>query len=392
MELEVTCQPAPLAGLKVVDLSRVLAGPYAAMLLGDLGADVIKIERPGAGDDTRSWGPPFVGAQGQSESTYYLSANRNKRSVALDLKDPADREILVSLLEDADVLLENFRLGVMERLGLSPEWLQERNPRLIVASITGFGQDGPQASRVGYDQILQAEGGLMSLTGDRPTRVGVPIADLAAGLFAVIGILSALVEREHSGRGQRVHTSLLSSQIGIHTFQATRYLVAGEVPGPSGNRHPTVAPYGLFPTADTPIVLAVGNDEIWRRFAPLIGLDPTDPQFVDNSRRLANRDLLEGLISGRLAEAAAADWLARFASADVPAGEVKTLDRVYADEQVLSEGLVMEVDHPSLGRIELPGFPIRFSRSHLPSPIHPPLLDEHGPDLRRDAGGTAWKR
>lgn len=356
------------------------------MLLGDLGADVVKVERPGNGDDTRSWGPPFVGPEGQRQSTYYLSANRNKRSIALDLKDEADRAVLFALLRDADVLLENFRTGVLARLGLGDDVLTELNPRLIVASVTGFGSTGPQAARVGYDQILQAEGGVMSFTGDSPTRVGVPIADISAGLYTVIAVLAALAERERSGVGQHVYTSLLAGQIGIHAFQATRYLVAGEVPGPSGNHHPTVAPYGTFDTADAPVVLAVGNDEIWRRFAPLLGMDPEDQRFVDNGGRVANRPQLHAKIESALRSAPCETWLEKFRAAGVPAGEVKTLDRVYNDEQVLSQGLVCEVAHPTLGAIKLPGFPIRFSRSKLPAPTHPPLLDEHGAALRSLAG------
>src|SRR5579863_3468100 len=240
----------PLAGLRVLDLARVLAGPYAAMLLGDLGAEVIKVERPGTGDDTRHWGPPFVQAAGDgAESTYFLSVNRGKRSVAVDLKDPDEREFVEALVRWADVLVENFRPGVMDRLGLSDDRLAKLNPRLIRLSISGFGDRGPDRDRVGYDQILQAEGGVMSLTGtaaSRAVKVGVPIADISAALFGVIGVLGALVERGRSGLGQRVSTSLLAGQVGIHTFQATRYLIAGQVPGVSGNHHPTVAPYGVF--------------------------------------------------------------------------------------------------------------------------------------------------
>ena len=288
---------APLAGVRVLDLARVLAGPYAAMLLGDLGAEVIKVERPGVGDDTRHWGPPFVQATGDgadgdapgAESTYYLSVNRGKRSAAIDLKDPGEREFVEALVRWADVLVENFRPGVMDRLGLSDHRLAKLNPRLIRLSISGFGERGPDRDRVGYDQILQAEGGVMSLTGTAASgavKVGVPIADISAALFGVIGVLGALVERERSGLGQRVSTSLLAGQVGIHTFQATRYLIAGQVPGLSGNHHPTVAPYGVFDAADGPLVIAVGNDDIWRRFAPLAGLDPADTRFATNALRL----------------------------------------------------------------------------------------------------------
>jgi crotonobetainyl-CoA:carnitine CoA-transferase CaiB-like acyl-CoA transferase len=384
--------PAPLDGLKVVDLSRVLAGPYAAMLLADLGAEVIKIERPGVGDDTRQWGPPFVGEEGAKESTYFLSTNRNKRSLVADLKDPDDLALVRSLVAGADVLIENFRHGVMDRLGLGPVAMAELNPRLVTLSITGFGPDGPDASRVGYDQILQAEGGLMSFTGptaDQPTKVGVPIADLIAGLLGSYGVLAALRSREQTGRGQVVSTSLLAGQIAIHAFQGTRALVAGEVPEPSGNHHPTVCPYGLFPTATADLVIAVGNDAIWRRFAPLVGLDAADERFVSNGDRVAHRAELEVLISDAMRQHDVEHWTAAFEEHGIPAGEVKTLDRVYATPQVRQQGLVLEVDHATLGRIELPGTPLRFSSSVLPEPTAPPTLGQHSEEIRAEAGQVA---
>ena len=387
----------PLAGIRVLDLSRVLAGPYAAMLLGDLGAEVVKVERPGAGDDTRHWGPPFARAADGEESTYFLSVNRGKRSVVIDLKDPAEREFIDSLVRWADVLVENFRPGVMDRLELGDARLAELNPALIRLEITGFGTRGPDAGRVGYDQILQAEGGLMSLTGTNASgevKVGVPIADVTAGLFGVIGVLSALVERARSGVGQQVSTSLLAAQVGIHTFQATRYLIAGEVPGPSGNHHPTVAPYGMFQAADGPLVIAVGNDEIWLRFAPLIGLEPADPRFKTNALRLAHLAELHQVVAERLASRTVAQWLELLRRAAVPAGELKTLDRVYESEQARAAGLVWEVEHPRLGRIRLPGNPLHFSRSALAPGLPPPSLGEHTAELRDDllGGGHADDR
>jgi crotonobetainyl-CoA:carnitine CoA-transferase CaiB-like acyl-CoA transferase len=381
----------PLAGLHVLDLARVLAGPYAAMLLGDLGAEVIKVERPGVGDDTRRWGPPFVQAAGDGaagdggESTYFLSVNRGKRSVAIDLKDPGEREFIEALVRWADVLIENFRPGVMDRLGLSDDRLAELNPRLIRLSISGFGDRGPDRDRVGYDQILQAEGGVMSLTGtaaSRAVKVGVPIADISAALFGVIGVLGALVERAQSGLGQRVSTSLLAGQVGIHTFQATRYLIAGQVPGVSGNHHPTVAPYGVFDAADGPLVIAVGNDDIWRRFAPLAGLDPVDTRFGTNALRLGHLAELQQIINAALGQRPVADWLDRLRRAGVPAGELKTLDRVYDSEQARAEALIWEVDHPRLGRIRLPGHPVHYSRSAVAPGRPPPVLGEHTEELR----------
>ena len=342
----------PLDGLKVVDLSRVLAGPYASMLLADLGAEVIKVERPEAGDDTRSWGPPFAGPEGMQESTYFLSINRNKRSLVADFKDPRDMGLIRALIAGADVLIENFRHGTMDRLGLGAAELEALNPRLVMLSITGFGSDGPDAQRTGYDQILQAEGGLMSFTGptgEQPTKVGVPIADLVAGTFGALGVLAALHRRERTGRGELVSTSLLAGQIAIHGFQGTRWLVAGEVPGPAGNHHPTVCPYGMFTTADAPIVIAVGNDAIWGRFAPLVGIAADDPRFRSNRDRVAARGQLEALIETAFAARPVAYWLERFGAEGIPAGEVKTLDRVYASPQVRQQGLVTKLGiEPSL--------------------------------------------
>lgn len=384
--MRATASP-PLDGLVVVDLSRVLAGPYAAMLLGDLGARVIKIERPGGGDDTRRWGPPFVGPEAQEESTYFLSTNSNKESLVLDLKDDADLRLLRELVKEADVLVENFRRGVMDRLGLGISELEDLNPGLVMLSITGFGSRGPERDRLGYDQILQAEGGLMSFTGPdaaTPTKVGVPIADLVAGMLGAIGVLAALREREVSGRGQHVSTSLLAGQVAIHGFQGTRWLVAGEVPQPAGNHHPTVAPYGLFPTRDRAVVVAVGNDDIWRRFAPLLGLDAEDGRFASNRDRLLNREVLESVIENRMRTRPAEEWLRSFAEAGVPAGEVKTLDRVYGNDHVLAEGLVREVLHTTLGSIRLPGPPLRFSRSADREHHAPPVLGEHSDRLRTE--------
>jgi len=376
----------PLAGVRVLDLARVLAGPYAAMLLADLGAEVIKVERPGTGDDTRSWGPPFAGPEDGRQSTYFLSVNRGKRSVTIDLKDPAESGFVADLVRWADVLVENFRPGVMARLGLGDERLAELNPALVRLSISGFGEAGADAGRVGYDQIVQAEGGLMSMTGmpgGPAVKVGVPIADVCAGLFGVIGVLGALVERERTGHGQRVATSLLAAQAGIHTFQATRYLIAGEVPGPSGNHHPTVAPYGLFDAADGPLVIAVGNEDIWWRFAPLVGIEPAEPRFAANALRLAHLEELHRVLAAALAARPVAEWLALLARAGVPAGRVKSLDEVYDGGQ-----LTWEVDHPALGRIRLSANPLNFSRSAVAPGLPPPLLGEHTDQVRQAVTGA----
>ncbi len=372
-----------LADLLVVDLSRVLTGPYAAMMLGDMGARVIKVERP-EGDDTRAWGPPFVGPDDAREATYFLGTNRNKESIVLDFKDPDDLAVLERLVERADIVIENFRPGVLDRLGIGHDRMLELNPRVIVLSITGFGHDGPDAGRAGYDQILQGEAGLMSFTGPpgEPSKVGVAISDILAGMFGASGALGALHERERSGRGQVVRTSLLAGTVAIHTFQGTRYLVADEVPEPEGNKHPIVSPYGTFPCADGIIQIAVGNDAIWARFADLIGVDAEDPRFLNNGDRRQNTDELDSLIVERLGENTVEHWLERFAENGIPAGEVRSLDRVYSDPQVLSQGLVVETDHSTLGPIRTPGPPLRFDRSGIREHRAPPTLGEHSDSIR----------
>jgi len=378
----------PLDGVLVVDLTRALAGPHAGMILGDLGARVIKVEAPGHGDDSRGWGPPFVGPDDDPVSTYFLSCNRNKESVTADLKSDAGRRLLERLVGQADVLLENFRPGVLERMGFGWARLQELNPRLVALSITGFGHDGPEGGRAGYDQIAQGEAGLMALTGEpgQPTRVGLPISDLLAGMYGVHGILAALVERARTGRGRLVRTSLLAAVVGVHAFQGTRWTVAGEAPVAQGNHHPSIAPYGLFHAADGAIQVCVGSESQWATFAPLVGLDPADPRFATNRDRVAHRAALVADIESALGSAGAEAWLARLADAGVPAGKVRSIDEVYTWEQTRSQGLLVQVDHPVLGRIELPGPPLRFDDApyaggrehHLP----PPSLGEHDDAVR----------
>ena len=355
--------PAPLADLLVLDLTRALAGPHAAMTLGDLGARVIKVEPP-TGDDTRSWGPPFVGPDDESvtrESTYFLSANRNKESLVLDLKSEADREVLARLVERADVLMENYRVGVLDRLGFPVSRLHELNPGLVVLSITGFGHDGPEAMRAGYDQIAQGEGGLMSITGtEQPTKVGVPIADLIAGMNGTIGVLAALTERARTGRGRVVRTSLLAGMVGVHAFQGTRWTVAGEVPGLAGDHHPSIAPYGMFATASAPIQIACGSEGLWRALCGALQWDPADDGFATNPERVAHRDALIERLESHFAHQPAEHWLGLLAEAGVPAGKVRSMDDVYSWDQVLSQGLLLSVDHATLGPIDLPGSPLRF--------------------------------
>ena len=388
----------PLAGTLVVDLSRALAGPHAAMMLADLGARVVKIENPGTGDDTRGWGPPFVGPEDNPQATYFLSCNRNKESVALDLKSEDGGQVLRALVERADVLVENFRPGVLDRLGFSVEELHRLNPRLVVLSITGFGHDGPESRRSGYDQIVQGEAGLMSLTGsgpDDPQRVGVPIADLLAGMNGAYGVLAALYERERTGAGKVVRTSLLSSVVGVHAFQGTRATVAHEVPRAQGNHHPSIAPYGLFACRGGKVQISVGSEKLWRTFAGAFGIDPDRPEFATNADRVRNRPAVIAAVEEAFAAHGPEELLELLAGIGIPAGKVRTLDEVYAWEQVRSQGLVVGVDHEVLGPVELPGPAVRFfapgdtdettRRDHAA----PPVLDQHGASVRDWLAGTA---
>jgi len=377
----------PLADLLVLDLTRALAGPHAAMTLGDLGARVIKIEPP-AGDDTRSWGPPFMSDEAGT-STYFLSANRNKESVVLDLKSEADKRCLERMVERADVLMENYRTGVLDRLGFPVSRLHELNPRLVVLSITGFGHDGPEAARAGYDQIAQGEGGLMSLTGvTGPTKVGVPIGDLVAGMNGTIGVLAALHERSLTGLGRVVRTSLLAGMVGIHAFQGTRWTVAGEVPGLAGDHHPSIAPYGMFATATAPIQIACGSEALWRALCTALGWSPDEDGFATNPERVARRDVLIERLESLFATADAEHWLALLAQAGVPSGKVRSLDDVYTWEQTRSQGLLLSVDHPTLGEIELPGSPLRFDDNRFSGGrsehLAPPLLGQHTDAVRAE--------
>jgi crotonobetainyl-CoA:carnitine CoA-transferase CaiB-like acyl-CoA transferase len=381
----------PLAGTLVVDLSRALAGPQATMMLADMGARVIKVETPGTGDDSRQWGPPFVGPEDEPVSTYFLSANRNKESLQLDLKSDAGRAALTRLLERADVLVENFRPGVLDRLGFGMARLEELNPGLVVLSISGFGHDGPEGGRAGYDQIAQGEAGLMSLTGpsaDQPTRVGVPIGDLLAGMYGAFGVAAALADRARTGRGTVVRTSLLAAIVGVHAFQGTRWTVAGEVPRASGNHHPAIAPYGAFSAQDGIIQVAVGNDAQWRAMADVLGLDATDTRFATAKDRVAHRPELIVAMEERLASRPALEWLALLAEAGVPAGKVRTLDEVYTWEQTVSQGLLVDVDHPTLGTVQLPGPPLRLetlagAAAGRKGHSAPPLLGQHDDEILR---------
>lgn len=387
----------PLTGTVVLDLTRALAGPHAAMMLGDLGARVIKIETPGHGDDTRGWGPPFVRPDGEPDaaaiSTYFLSCNRNKESVTLDLKSEQGTAALTELIRRSDVLMENFRPGVLERLGFGMDRLQELNPRLVVLSISGFGHDGPEGGRAGYDQIAQGEAGLMSMTGpdpQTPTKVGVPIADLLSGMYGAYGVLAALLERERTGRGTVVRTSLLAGIVGVHAFQGTRWTVAGEIPQAEGPHHPSICPYGLFHSADGIVQISVGSEALWRKFAPAFGLPVDAAGYATNADRVGNATEVRAAVERAFGAYATAELLAKLAEIGIPSGEVKNLQQVYEWDQTLSQGLLIDVEHPTLGSISLPGPPLRlfhgdteWRREHTA----PPLLGQHTEQVLAWLGG-----
>jgi len=370
--------PGPLDGVKVLDLTRVLAGPYCTMFLGDLGAEVVKVEQPGVGDDTRGWGPPFVGG----ESAYYLCVNRNKKSLTLDLKSNQGIEILRRLAETADVLIENFRPGTMERLGLGEKELRAVNPRLIYASLSGFGADGPMSDWPGYDLIVQAWGGLMSITGTpdgEPTKVGVAIIDLVAGLMLGKSIVAALFAREKLGVGQRIDTSLLEAEVACLINVGSNYLVEGKIPSRWGNAHPSIVPYQSFKTADGYLVIGVASEGIWRRFCQAIGRAELadDLRFTKNSNRVANRAALIAILYeiflGRDTDA----WLSLLTKAEVPCAPVQTVDQVFSAPQVLHREMLVEVEHPTAGSVRMAGIPVKFSTTPASIRLPPPLLGQH---------------
>jgi crotonobetainyl-CoA:carnitine CoA-transferase CaiB-like acyl-CoA transferase len=368
----------PLRGVTVLDLSRVLAGPYCTMQLADMGARVIKIERPGAGDDTRAWGPPFAGG----ESAYFLSINRNKESVTLNFKHPRGRQLLDDLIARADVLIENFRPGTLDDMGLGYADLSAKHPRLIYTSISGFGRTGPLRDRAGYDAVIQGEGGIMSVTGPADgggCKVGVAIADLAAGLFATQGTLLALYARQHTGRGQHVDVALLDSLAALLTYQAGIYFVTGAPPKRFGNAHPTVAPYETFQVADGEVVLAVGNDDLWQRFCPVAGLEPhaADPRFATNRERVRNYDALRPIVAGAMLKRTRAEWLTLLDDAGIPAGSVRNLHEVLTDEQLLARDMVHTLQHAVAGPVKLLGVPVKMSETPGTVRQPPPALGEH---------------
>ena len=367
-----------LTGITVLDLTRVMSGPYSTLMLADMGARVIKVERPRHGDDTRAWGPPFIGG----ESAYFLSVNRNKESLTLDFKQPDGRRILDSLIDRADVLVENFRPGTLQRVGLDYASLAPRVPRLVYASISGYGQTGPPRHLAGIDAVAQAEGGLMSLTGDAagpPFRLGLPISDLVSGLFAAQGILLALLERATTGRGRQVDISMLDSVAALLTYHATAYLATGDDPPRQGNAHGSIVPYDTFDARDGPFVLAVGNDDQWRRFCAAAGMADlaADERFATNPQRVAHRHLLLPIVAGVIETRDRADWTERLRQAGVPCGPVRTVGEALDDLQLQARGMVTAVQHPAAGELRLVGSPIKLSGSTARADRPPPTLGEH---------------
>jgi crotonobetainyl-CoA:carnitine CoA-transferase CaiB-like acyl-CoA transferase len=365
----------PLQGITVLDLTRVLSGPYCTMMLADMGARVIKVEQPGKGDDTRGWGPPFM----NGESAYFLSINRNKESVTLDFKHPDGRAILDRLLERADVLVENFRPGSLTKLGLDYASLAARFPRLVYCSVSGFGHTGPRAKEAGYDAVIQAEGGLMSITGAAdgpPYRLGVAIADIVSGMFAAQGITAALFARERTGRGQEVDVSMLDSVVALLTYQAGIYFATGAAPPRLGNRHPTIVPYETFRASDGDFVVAVGNDDQWQRFCRVTGFAAAD-RFGTNRDRVTHYAELKPALDRCLAGAPRAHWIDALKAAGVPCGSVRDLHDVFTDPQTLARDMLVELEHKTAGLLKVTGTPLKFSETPGSVRTAPPLLGEH---------------
>lgn len=399
-------RPPPLSGIRVLDLSRVLAGPWAGQLLADLGADVVKVEKPQGGDDTRAWGPPYLkDASGRDtgEASYFLCANRNKRSVAIDIATPEGQAQVRALAGQADVLLENFKVGGLKRYGLDYASLKDGHPRLVYCSITGFGQTGPYAARAGYDFLIQGMGGLMSVTGGAdgepgagPQKVGVALTDIMTGLYATVAVQAALAERERSGLGQHIDLALLDVQIACLANQASNYLAGGQLPRRMGNAHPNIVPYQDFPTADGDIILAVGNDEQFARFCAVAGHAEwaQDPRFASNAQRVAHRAVLLPLLRQATVMRSSADWIAALEAAGVPCGPINRIDEVFADPQVQARGLRMALPHPLAGEVPLVANPIRLSGSPVSYHRPPPLLGQHTDEVLAQwlAGGAASHR
>ena len=376
-----------LDGIRVIDLTRVMTGPYCTMLLGDMGADVIKIEQPGKGDDTRAWGPPFIG----DVSAYYLSINRNKRSLTLNLKSEAGKEILWKLIDSADVVVENFSPGTVDRLGFGYDAVRERRPGIVYCSISGFGQQGPSRDRTAYDLIVQGMSGLMSVTGEAdggPTRFGVPIADIAAGMFGAYAIVNALFHRERTGEGQYIDNSMLGGQVALLTYQAGIYFATHQAPQRTGNAHPIVAPYQTFHSKDGYVNVASGNDGIFTRLCNAMALERllSDPRFTDNAGRITNLPALVAEIESAFTEYTTDEIVQRLDAASVPCGAIYTVDQVFNDPQAQHYHLSQRVPHPTLGEVDQVGFPYVMSETPCEIRLAPPLLGQHNNEILRELG------
>lgn len=383
----------PLSHIRVLDLSRVLAGPWAGQTLADLGAEVIKVERPGTGDDTRSWGPPFLrDATGQptSDAAYFLSANRGKKSVSIDFTRPEGRELVCRLAEQSDILLENFKVGGLAKYGLDYASLKQINPRLIYCSITGFGQTGPYRQRAGYDFLIQGMGGLMSVTGKPdgepgggPMKVGVAIVDIFTGMYASTAVLAAMAHRERTGEGQHIDLALLDVQVATLANQATNYLVGDNAPQRLGNAHPNIVPYQALATADGHIILTVGNDGQFREFCTLIGCSElaADPRYATNAARVQNRQVLIPLLEQALQQRSSGEWIALFDGTGVPCGPINSIAEVFDDPQVEARQMRIELEHQRAGKVQLVGSPMKFSQTPTEYHLAPPLLGEHNHEI-----------
>jgi formyl-CoA transferase/CoA:oxalate CoA-transferase len=380
----------PLHGLTVLDFTRVLSGPYCTMALGDLGARVIKLEHPARGDDTRRWGPPFLG----EESAYFLSVNRNKESVAVDFKKPGGLDVIRRLLALADVVVENFRPGTLDPIGLDAASVCAAHPRLVYCSISGYGQTGPRREEPGYDAVMQAEGGLMSITGAAdgpPYRLGVAIVDIVSGMFAAQGVLAALVARERTGRGQAVDIGMLDATAALLTYQAGNYFATGAAPGRLGNRHPTIAPYETFATQDGDVALAVGNDGLWQTFCAAAGLAElgADPRFTTNALRLEHYGVLRPKLEQAFLTKTRAEWHAILLEAGVPNGAVRSVEEVFADPQTIAREMVVTVPHATLGPVRVTGVPVKLSATPGTVRTGPPVLGQHTAAVLAELGYDA---
>jgi crotonobetainyl-CoA:carnitine CoA-transferase CaiB-like acyl-CoA transferase len=387
--------PGPLEGLRVLELARILAGPWAGQILADLGADVIKVERKGPGDDTRGWGPPFVEAAGGGHlgSAYFHSTNRGKRSIELDFEGKEGQRIVTKLAARSDILIENFKVGGLAKFGLDYATLAKVNPRLVYCSVTGFGQDGPYAARAGYDLMAQGMGGIMDITGTadgEPTRAGVPVADIFTGVYSVIGVLAGIIQRDRTGRGCLVDTSLLDSQVGVLANQALNYLVSGKVPERIGNAHPNIVPYQVFPVADGHVIVAVGNDGQFGKFCGVIGAPALakDPAYLTNADRLGHRAELVGKISALTLKMSQANLLAGLEAVGVPSGPINRLDQVFSDTQVIHRGMKLSLatDEAKAGAIPGVRTPIMLDTVPMASERTAPKLGEHTAEILREIG------